>query len=148
MLLYCFCFLLFFSFALLFWASIISVEMSAYILSSAALYLISSHLRQRGKRRKKRKGRRRKKEMEGRREKKVCCCSLVKSCPTLCNPMISMNCSMPGFPVLHYIPELALTHVHWVNDAIQTSHPLSPPSPPALNLSQNQGLFQWAGSLH
>ena len=53
-----------------------------------------------------------------------------------------MNCSMPGFPVLHYLPELAQTHVHWVGDAIQPSHPLSPPSPPAFNLSQHQGLFQ------
>ena len=58
--------------------------------------------------------------------------------------------STPGFPVLHYLPELAQTHVHWVSDAIQPSHPLSSPSPPALNLSQHQGLFQrvnfaWGG---
>ena len=55
---------------------------------------------------------------------------------------------MPDFPVLHYLPEFVLTHVHWVNDAIQTSHSLSPPSPPALSLSQDQGLFQWVGSSH
>ena len=59
-----------------------------------------------------------------------------------------MNCSMPGSPVLHYLPEFAQTHVHWVGDAIQTSHPLSPPSPPALNLSRHQGLFQWINSSH
>ena len=60
-----------------------------------------------------------------------CCCSVTKSCRTLCNPM---DCSTPGFPVLHYLPEFAQTHVHWVGDAILTSHPLLPPSPPALNL--------------
>ena len=53
-----------------------------------------------------------------------------------------MDCSTPGFPVLHYVPEFAQTHVHRVGDAVQPSYPLSPPSPPALNLSQNQGLFQ------
>ena len=58
----------------------------------------------------------------------------------------SMDCSTPGFPVLHYLLEFAKTHVHWVDDTIQPSHPLSPPSPPALNLSQHQGLFQWVGS--
>ena len=52
-----------------------------------------------------------------------------------------MDCSMPGFPVLHYLPELAQTHVHWVSDAIQPPHPLSPPSPPVFNLSQHQGFF-------
>ena len=52
------------------------------------------------------------------------------------------------FPVLHYFPEFAQTHVHWVSDAIQLSHPLLPPSPPALNLSQHQGLCRWAGSSH
>ena len=62
----------------------------------------------------------------------------------LCNPM---DCSTPGFPVHHHLPELAQTHVHWVSDAIQPSHPLSPPSL-TLNLSQHQGLFQWVGSLH
>ena len=52
-----------------------------------------------------------------------CCCSVAKSCPTLCN---SMNYSMPGFPVLHYLPEFAQIHAHWVSDAIQTSHPIAP----------------------
>ena len=55
---------------------------------------------------------------------------------------------MPGFPVLHYRLEFAQTHIHWVDDAIQPSHPLLPPSPPALHLSQQQGLFQWVGSSH
>ena len=68
------------------------------------------------------------------------CCSVVQSRLTLCNPM---NWSMPGFPVLHYLSEFARTHVHWVDDAIQPSHPLSPASSPALNLSQHKGLFQW-----
>ena len=63
----------------------------------------------------------------------------------LCDPV---DCSMPGFPVLHYLPEIAQTHIHWVNDAIQPSHPLLPPSPPALSLSQNQVLFQWVRSSH
>ena len=61
---------------------------------------------------------------------------------------VPMNCSTTGFPVLHYLPEFAQTHVHWVGDAIQPSHPLSPTSPPAFNLSQHQGLFQWVSSLH
>ena len=74
-----------------------------------------------------------------------CCCSVAKSCPTLCIPV---ECSTPGFPVLHYLPELAQTHVHWVSDAIQPSHPLSSPSSPAFNLSQHRGLFQWVGCLH
>ena len=73
------------------------------------------------------------------------CCSDAQSCPTLCDPT---DCSTPGFPVLHHLLELAQTHVHWVSDNIQTSHPLSPPSSPAFNLSQHQGLFQWAGSSH
>ena len=54
-----------------------------------------------------------------------------------------VDCSTPGFPVLHYLPEFVQTHVHWVGDAIQPSHPLSSPSPPALSFSQHQGLFQW-----
>ena len=74
-----------------------------------------------------------------------CCCSDAKSCLTLCNPM---DWSTPGFPILHHLLELAQTHVHWISDAIQPSRPLLPPSPPAPNLSQHQGLFQWAGSLH
>ena len=73
------------------------------------------------------------------------CCSVAQSCPTLCN---SMDCSTPGFPVFHYLLEFAQTHVHWVDDAIQLSHPLLPPSPPVLNLSQHQNLFQWVSSLH
>ena len=71
--------------------------------------------------------------------------SITQWCPILCNPM---DCSTPGLPVHHQIPELTQTHVHWVGDAIQPSHPLSSPSPPALNLSQHQGLFQWASSSH
>ena len=59
-----------------------------------------------------------------------------------------MGCSKPGFPVLPYLLEFAQTHVHWVSDAIQPSHPLSSPSPPAFNLSLHQGLFQWNGSSH
>ena len=75
----------------------------------------------------------------------ICCCSAAKRCLTLCNPM---DCSTPGFPVLHYLLELAQTPVHWVSDAIQPSHPLPPLSPPALNLSQHQGLLQWLGPSH
>ena len=59
-----------------------------------------------------------------------------------------MDCSMPGFSFLHYHPEVAQTHVHWVGNAIQTYHLLSPPSPAALNFSQYQGLSQWVGSSH
>ena len=71
--------------------------------------------------------------------------SSVQSCPTLCDPM---NCSTPGLPIHHQLPESTQTHVHWVGDAIQPSHPLSSPSPPALNLSQHQGLFKWVSSSH
>ena len=63
--------------------------------------------------------------------------SVVQSCPTLCDPM---DCSTPGLPVHHHLPEFAQTHVHRVGDAIQPSHPLSSPSPPAFNLSLHQGL--------
>ena len=63
----------------------------------------------------------------------------------LCNPM---NHSTPGLPVHHQLLEFTQTHVHWVGDAIQPSHPLLSPSPPALNLCQHQGLFQWVSSLH
>ena len=59
-----------------------------------------------------------------------------------------MDCSTPGFPGHHQLPELVQTHVHQVGDAIQPSHPLLSPSPPACNLSQNQGLFQWVSSSH
>ena len=65
--------------------------------------------------------------------------SVAQSCLTLCN---LMNDSTTGLCVSHQLPELAQTHVHWVSDAIQPSHPLSSPSPPAFNLSQHQGLFQ------
>jgi len=71
--------------------------------------------------------------------------SVTQSCLTLCNPM---DCSTPGLPVHHQLPEFTQTHVHWVGDAIQPPHPLSSPSPPALNLSQNQGLFKGVSSLH
>ena len=67
------------------------------------------------------------------------------SCPTLCDPM---NCSSPGLPVHPQLPEFTQTHVHRVSDAIQPSHPLSSPSPPAPNPSQNQGHFQWVNSSH
>ena len=75
----------------------------------------------------------------------LCRCSVAQWCLALCNPV---DCSTPGFPVLHYLLEFAQSHVHRVDDAIPPSHPLSPPSPPALSLSQPQGLFQWVGSLH
>ena len=68
----------------------------------------------------------------------LCHCSVVQSCPTLCNPI---DCSTPGFSVFHHLQEFAQTHVHWVSDVSQPSHCLLPPSP-ALNLSQHQGLFQ------
>ena len=72
-------------------------------------------------------------------------CSVAQLCPTLCDPM---DCSTPGFLVHHQLPELAQTHVQGVSDAIQPSHPLSSPSPPAFNLSQHHGLLHWVGSLH
>ena len=73
--------------------------------------------------------------------------SIAQSCLTLCDPM---NRSMPGLPVHHQLPEFTQTHVHWVRDAIQPSHPLSSPSPPAPNPSQHQSfpmsqLFTWGG---
>ena len=71
-----------------------------------------------------------------------CCCSVAHLCLTLCNPL---DCSMPGFPVLHHLLEFAQTHVHLVSDTIQLSY-LSPPCPPAFNLSQHQSLFQWVSS--
>ena len=72
-------------------------------------------------------------------------CSVAQSHPTLWN---AMDCSTPGFPVLHYLLTLAQTHVHWVSDVFQPSHPLLSPSSPALNLSRHQGLFQWVSSLN
>ena len=71
--------------------------------------------------------------------------SVTRSCPTLCDPM---DCSTPGLPVHHQLPEFTQTHVHRVGDAIQPSHPLSSPSPPAPNPSQHQGLFKWISSSH
>ena len=73
-----------------------------------------------------------------------CCCWVTKSCPTLCNPL---NCSMPGFPTLHYLLEFAQIHVLWVCDGIQTCHPLSLSSF-VFSLSQHQGLFKWVSSSH
>ena len=73
-----------------------------------------------------------------------CCCSVAQSCLTLCD---SMDCSTPGFPVHHHLPELAQIHVHWVSDAIQVSCPLLSPSP-AFNLSQHQDLFWQVCSSH
>ena len=71
--------------------------------------------------------------------------SVAQLCPTFCNPM---NCSTPGLPVHHHLSEFTQTHVHQVGDAIQPSHPLLSPSPPAPNPSQHQGLFQWVNSSH
>ena len=71
--------------------------------------------------------------------------SVAQSCPTPWDPT---DCSMPGLPVHHQLPEFTQTHVHWVGDAIQPFHPLSSPSPLAFNLSQPQGLFRWISSLH
>ena len=71
--------------------------------------------------------------------------SVSQLCPTLCNPM-DWNTSYS--PVHHQFPELAQTHVHWVSDAIQPSHHLSTPSPPAFNLSQHEGPFKWVISSH
>ena len=71
--------------------------------------------------------------------------SVAQSCPTLCDPM---NPSTPGLPVYHQLPEFTQTHVHQVADAIQPSHPLSSPFPPAPNPSQHQSLFQWVNSSH
>ena len=73
-----------------------------------------------------------------------CCCWVSKLCPTLCN---SMNCSTPVFPILHYLPEFAQTHVHWVSDAIQASHPLLSPSPltsifPSIRVFSNESALR------
>ena len=73
-----------------------------------------------------------------------CCCSVAKSCPTLCNPM---DCNTPDLPVPHHLLEFAQVHVHWIGDAIQPSHPLMHSSS-SFNLSQHQDLFQGVGSLH
>ena len=71
--------------------------------------------------------------------------SVTQPCLTLCDPM---NRRAPGLPVHHQLLESTQTHVHWVGDVIQSSHPLSSHSPPALNLSQHQGLFKWVSSSH
>ena len=71
--------------------------------------------------------------------------SVAQSCPTLCDPM---NCGTPGLPVYHQFPEFTQTHVHRVGNAIQPSHPLSSPSPPAPNPSQHQSVFQWVSFSH
>ena len=71
--------------------------------------------------------------------------SVAQLCPTLCH---TRNCNTPGLPVHHHLLEFTQTHVHWVGDSIQPSHPLLSPSPPAFNLSQHQGLFQWVNSSH
>ena len=71
--------------------------------------------------------------------------SVAQSCLTLWDPM---NCSPPGLPVHHQLPEFTHNHVHWVGNAIQSSHPLSSPSPPAPNPSQHQSLFYWVNSSH
>ena len=70
---------------------------------------------------------------------------VAQLCLTLCNPM---DCSMPGLPCNHQLLEFTQTHVHWVGDAIQSSHPLSSPSLPPFNLSQHQGLLKWVSSSH
>ena len=74
--------------------------------------------------------------------------SSVQSRLTLCDPMDCIPHQASSLPVHHQLPEFTQTHVHWVDDAIQPSHPLSSPSPPAFNLSQHQGLFQWVSSSH
>ena len=73
--------------------------------------------------------------------------SIAQSCLTFCDPL---DCSMPGFPIHHQLPELTQTHVHWIRDAIRPSHPHSSPSLSTFNLSafNLQGLFQWVSSLH
>ena len=83
--------------------------------------------------------------MEGFKNNKFCCyhCSLAESCRTLCNPM---DCSTLVSSALHNVLEFVQIHIHWVSDANEPSHPLSPSSPAAFNLSQHQDLFQWVGS--
>ena len=71
-------------------------------------------------------------------------CSVTKSCPVICNPM---ECSTAGLPVPQHLPEFAQVHAHWIGDAVQSFHPVSPSSS-AFSLSQHQGLFQWVGSSH
>ena len=73
------------------------------------------------------------------------CCSVIGSCPTICDPM---NCNTSGFPDLHHLPGFAQSHIHWISDAIQWSRPVLSPSPPDFSSSQHQSLFQWVGSSH
>ena len=75
----------------------------------------------------------------------VCECVCAQSCLALCDPE---GCSASGLPVHHRLPELTQTHVHWVGDAIQPSHPLLSPFPPTFNLSQHQSLFKWISFSH
>ena len=81
----------------------------------------------------------------GRNQDSVHFSTVTQSCPTLCDPK---DLSRSGLPVHHQLPEPTQTHVQWVSDAIQLSYPPLSPSPPALNLSQHQGLFKWFSSLH
>ena len=74
----------------------------------------------------------------------VCCGSVAQSCLTLCDPV---DCSMPGFPVLHHLLDFAQTHVHWIHDAIQPSHPFLSSSPPAFNLSEHQGPLKFHSNI-
>ena len=74
-----------------------------------------------------------------------CCFSVAKSCLNLCD---IMDCKMSGFPVPHHLSGFVQVHVHWIGDAIQVSHLLSPSSPSAFNLSQHQSLFQWVCCSH
>ena len=74
--------------------------------------------------------------------------SSVQACLTLCDPMDCSLPGLPGLPVHHQLLEFTQTYVHWVSDAIQPSHPLSSPCPPAFTLSQHQGLLKWVSSLH
>ena len=74
----------------------------------------------------------------------LCCCSVT----VMSNSLGPLGLQQPGFTVLHYLLEFAKTHVHWINDTIQPSYPLSPCSPPALNISQHQGVSQWVNSMH
>ena len=75
-------------------------------------------------------------------------CSVQFSRSVVCDFLRPMDCSTPGLPVHHQLPEFTQTHVPWVGDAIQPPHPLSSPSPPAFSLSQNRGLFKWVSSSH
>ena len=78
----------------------------------------------------------------------VCIHSVQFSHSVVSDSLQPMDCRTPGLPVHHQLLEFTQTHVHWVGDAIQPSHPLLSPSPPALNFSQHQGLFQWVTSSH